>query len=145
MFNASLYTGLFITAFLAATILPVASEGALAAALATSGASWPALIAVASVGNVLGSIVNWCIGRALAQERSISFMRVDRKALARAEAWYHRYGRWSLLLSWAPLIGDPLTVAAGLMREPLRFFIPIVIAAKTGRYLVVAAIIAGFL
>jgi membrane protein YqaA with SNARE-associated domain len=90
-------------------------------------------------------VVNWYIGRALSNERSTRFMRIDRKSLARAEGWYHKYGRWSLLLSWAPIIGDPLTIVAGFMREPLRFFIPVVIVAKTGRYLVVAAITAGFL
>jgi membrane protein YqaA with SNARE-associated domain len=143
--TGSVFAGLFIAAFLAATIVPFSSEVTLAAALSQSGQSWTALIAVASAGNVLGSIVNWLMGRALSNERSTAFMRIDRKSLARAEAWYHRYGRWSLLMSWAPIIGDPLTIVAGFLREPLRFFIPVVIAAKTGRYLVVAAITAGFL
>jgi membrane protein YqaA with SNARE-associated domain len=143
--SGSVFAGLFVAAFIAATLVPFSSEVTLAAALATSGQSWPALIAVASAGNVLGSIVNWYLGRALAAERSIRFLRVDRRSLNRAENWYHKYGRWSLLLSWAPIIGDPLTIAAGFMREPLRFFIPVVILAKTGRYLVVAAITAGLL
>ena len=145
MFSGSVFAGLFVAAFLAATILPFSSEASLAAALATSGQSWPLLIAVASVGNVLGSIVNWFIGRALANERAVRFIRIRREDLGRAERWYHKYGRWSLLLSWAPIIGDPLTIVAGFMREPLRFFIPVVIAAKTGRYLAVAAITAGLL
>lgn len=143
--SGTVFAGLFAAAFIAATIAPLSSEVALAAALTGSGESWPALIATASVGNVLGSLVNWLLGRALSNERSIRFMRVRRETLARAERWYHRYGRWSLLMSWAPVVGDPLTVVAGFMREPLRFFIPVVIAAKTGRYLVVAAIVAGVL
>ena len=145
MASDGVYAGLFAAAFFAATIVPFSSEAALAAALTASGLWWPTLVAVASAGNVLGSLVNWWIGRALSQERSIRFMRIDRSHLARAERWYHRYGRWSLLLSWVPIIGDPLTVVAGLMRERLRFFIPVVIAAKTGRYLAVAAITAGLL
>jgi membrane protein YqaA with SNARE-associated domain len=145
MFTGGVLFGLFVAAFLAATIVPFSSEATLAAALAGSGESWILLIAVASAGNVLGSIVNWFLGRALTSERSIRFFAVKRDSLARAEGWYHRYGRWSLLMSWAPLIGDPLTVVAGVMREPLRFFIPVVIVAKTGRYLVVAAITAGLL
>lgn len=145
MLSGSVFAGLFIAAFLAATLVPFSSEVTLATALSTSGQPWIALIAVATAGNVLGSIVNWFIGRALSNERSVKIMRIERKSLARAENWYHRYGRWSLLLSWAPIIGDPLTIVAGFMREPLRFFIPVVIAAKMGRYLIVAAITAGFL
>ncbi len=56
----------------------------------------------------------------------------------KAASWYRRYGRWSLLLSWAPIIGDPLTLAAGLLREPFASFILIVGLAKLGRYLLVA-------
>lgn len=145
MLSGSVFIGLFIAAFLAATLVPFSSEVTLATALSTSGQPWIALIAIATAGNVLGSVVNWYVGRALSNERSVKFMRIESKSLARAESWYHRYGRWSLLLSWAPIIGDPLTVVAGFMREPLRFFIPVVIAAKMGRYLVVAAITAGFL
>lgn len=145
MMTGGVFAGLFVAAFLAATLIPFSSEVTLAAALTTSGQSWVALVAVASAGNVLGSIVNWLLGRALSNERSTSVMRIDRKSLARAEAWYHKYGRWSLLLSWAPIIGDPITIVAGFLREPLRFFIPVVIAAKTGRYVVVAGITAGFL
>lgn len=145
MFSGSVFAGLFVAAFIAATLVPLSSEAALAAALSASGQPWPMLIAVASAGNVLGSIANWFLGRILSSERSIRYVRIERKDLARAERWYRKYGRWSLLLSWAPVVGDPLTVVAGVMREPLRFFIPAVIAAKTGRYLVVAAITAGLL
>lgn len=145
MLGGSVFAGLFAAAFLAATIVPFSSEIVLATALTTSGQPWTALIAVATVGNVLGSIVNWYLGRALASEKAARIIRVKRENLARAESWYHRWGRWSLLLSWAPVIGDPLTVVAGFLREPLWFFIPVVIVAKTGRYLAVAAITAGLI
>ena len=145
MLGGSVFAGLFAAAFLAATIVPFSSEIVLATALTTSGQPWSSLIAVAIVGNVLGSIVNWYLGRALASEKAARIIRVKRENLARAESWYHRWGRWSLLLSWAPVIGDPLTVVAGFLREPLWFFIPVVIVAKTGRYLAVAAITAGLI
>lgn len=60
------------------------------------------------------------------------------ESLARAEGWYRRFGRWSLLLAWVPVIGDPLTVAAGLLREPMRTFLPLVAIGKVGRYVVLA-------
>ncbi|MFL5204749.1 MAG: YqaA family protein, partial [Microvirga sp.] len=62
-----------------------------------------------------------------------------------AEGWYHRYGRWTLLLSWLPIVGDPLTIVAGLMREPLRVFVPLVALAKMGRYLAVGALSLGWI
>ena len=69
---------------------------------------------------------------------------VSPAALARAEGWYHRYGRWSLLLAWAPIIGDPLTVVAGVLRESFWVFLLLVSVAKIGRYLVLAAATLGF-
>ncbi|MBN9080664.1 MAG: hypothetical protein BGP04_20540 [Rhizobiales bacterium 62-17] len=141
---AGLYATLFATAFLAATILPFSSEVVLAGYLATSDRPWAMLIAVASLGNVLGSITNWILGRGLTAFRNKRWFPVDAAALARAEGWYHRYGRWSLLLSWVPVIGDPLTVIAGFLREPLWIFVLIVGAVKVARYLAVAAAVAGF-
>lgn len=58
-----------------------------------------------------------------------------------AQHWYRRYGRWSLLLSWVPIIGDPLTIAAGVLREPFPVFLLLVATAKIGRYLVLAGIV----
>ncbi len=141
--NMAIAGGLFVTAFLAATILPFSSEAALAGAIATQPLSWLLLIAVASAGNVLGSVVNWWMGRALANSKAPAWARIDAARLGRAQDWYRRWGRWSLLLSWAPVIGDPLTIVAGLMREPLRIFLPLVAAAKIGRYLVVAGLVIG--
>jgi len=79
------------------------------------------------------------LGRYIEHFRDRRWFPVKPAALGRAEGWYHRYGRWSLLLSWAPVIGDPLTLVAGVLREPLPFFLLIVTLAKLGRYLVVAA------
>lgn len=93
---------------------------------------------MASAGNVLGSTVNWALGRAAARFRERRWFPVSAAAMARAEGWYRRWGRWSLLLSWAPVIGDPLTLAAGALREPLGPFLLLVTLAKTGRYVALA-------
>jgi membrane protein YqaA with SNARE-associated domain len=101
------------------------------------------LLAVASIGNVAGSTVNWALGRGVAHWPDRRWFPVRPDALTRAEAWYRRWGRWSLLLSWVPVtwvpvIGDPLTVAAGVLREPLWIFLALVTVAKVTRYLIVA-------
>ena len=98
------------------------------------------LVAVASVGNVLGSTVNWWLGRQLLRWQDRRWFPVKPAALAQAQAWYGRWGKWSLLLSWVPVIGDPLTLAAGVMREPLRVFLLLVGVAKTARYAVLALV-----
>ena len=132
------YSGLFIAAFLAATILPAQSEAGLAALILTSPASVTLLVATASLGNILGAVVNWYLGRGINRFTGKPWFPATADQLSRATSWYHRYGRWSLLLSWVPFIGDPLTVVAGIMREPLLRFLLIVGLAKTGRYIVVA-------
>ena len=132
------YSGLFIAAFLAATILPAQSEAGLAALILASPASVTMLVATASLGNILGSVVNWYLGRGINRFTGKLWFPATAEQLSQATIWYHRYGRWSLLLSWVPFIGDPLTVVAGIMREPLLRFLLIVGLAKTGRYIVVA-------
>ncbi len=138
------YLGLFIAAFLAATLLPMQSEAALAGLLIAGYTPW-LLVVTASVGNVLGSTVNWVLGRELARFSGRKWFPVSPLALSRAQRWYGRYGRWSLLLSWMPIIGDPLTLAAGVMREPLRIFLPLVAIAKTGRYVLLTAVTLNYL
>jgi membrane protein YqaA with SNARE-associated domain len=130
-----LYAGLFLTAFAAATILPLQSEAALVGLLLAGHSAWLLLI-VASIGNVLGSIVNWFLGRAIERYRERPWFPVRPESLERAGSWYQRFGRWSLLLSWAPIIGDPLTIAAGILRERLVVFVALVTVAKVGRYAV---------
>ncbi len=132
----SVYGGLFLAAFLAATIVPAQSE-ALLLALGASG-KYPLLLllVVASVGNILGSVVNWWLGCGVEHFRHKRWFPVKEKTLDKAQSWYRRYGRWSLLLSWVPFIGDPLTVAAGVLREKLWVFIPLVAVGKASRYIV---------
>lgn len=134
------YGGLFLIAFLAATILPAQSEIGLAGLLLSGDYSVFLLIAVASLGNTLGAVVNWVLGRWIEHFRGRKWFPAKPQQLEKAVGWYHRYGRWSLLLSWMPFIGDPLTLAAGVLREPFWSFFAIVTFAKTARYIVVTAI-----
>jgi membrane protein YqaA with SNARE-associated domain len=99
------------------------------------------LVAVASVGNVVGSTINWAMGRSIEKLRERRWFPIKPRALERAENWYRRFGRWTLLLSWTPVIGDPLTMIAGVLREPLWSFLLIVAIAKTARYAVIAALL----
>jgi membrane protein YqaA with SNARE-associated domain len=139
MIDLAVYGGLFLAAFAAATILPMQSEAALVALLLTG--DYPAwlLVTIASVGNVLGSVANWLLGRGIERFRAHPWFPVKPPALHRAQHCYRRYGKWSLLLSWVPVVGDPLTVVAGLAREPFPVFLALVTVAKTGRYVVLAA------
>lgn len=130
--------GLFAAALLSATLVPGSSEAALAAALASGQAELVPALIVATLGNTLGSCVNWALGLYVAHWRGHRFFPVKEKDFARYEALYQKYGLWSLLASWVPIIGDPLTVMAGIFGTPLRLFIPIVAFAKFVRYLVVA-------
>lgn len=145
MITLSTYAGLFLAAFLAATIVPMQSEAVLAGLLLTGDypAGW--LLAVASCGNILGAALNWWLGRFIERFRHRSWFPVTDQRLNQAQRWYQRYGKWSLLLSWMPLIGDPLTVAAGVMREPFPVFLLIAGSAKILRYLVLAGITLGWL
>lgn len=138
--DVSILAGLFFVALAAGSILPAQSEAVLVTLLLTSDVQPPLLIATATIGNVAGSILNWTLGRGVERFSDRRWFPVGERALHRAKAWYAKYGRWTLLLSWVPVIGDPLTVVAGVLREPLWSFIPIVTAAKLGRYLAVAGI-----
>lgn len=132
------YAGLFGAAFLAATILPAQSEAVLAMMIVADRYPLVTLLGVASLGNVLGSVVNWILGRGIEHYRDRRWFPVSPEKLDKAEGWYRRYGKWSLLASWVPIIGDPLTVVAGVLRVPLPTFVTLVTIAKVGRYLVLA-------
>ncbi len=143
MGDLGIYAGLFLVALAAASILPLQSEAALVGLLLADQQPAAALLAVASIGNTLGAVINWVLGRSLGAFRERRWFPASPASLERAQQWYRRYGRWSLLLSWVPVIGDPLTVAAGILREPLPSFLLLVALAKTGRYLVLAVLTLG--
>jgi membrane protein YqaA with SNARE-associated domain len=138
-------SGLFLAAFAAATLLPLQSEALLVGLVLQGELAVPLLVGVATFGNVLGSLVNWWLGRFIERWQDRRWFPVSADRLARARAHYQRYGRWSLLLSWLPLVGDPLTVIAGVMCEPLWRFLLLVTLAKAGRYAVLASIALGLL
>ena len=132
---------LFAVALLSATLLPGGSElmfGALV--LADEPASPLLLWAVATAGNTLGAVVNWWLGGYLLhfyprwQSRPWFPFKAD--DLARSQRWFQRYGVWSLLLAWAPLVGDGLTFIAGIMRVRLLYFVLLVALGKGARYAV---------
>ncbi|WP_027620896.1 YqaA family protein [Pseudomonas sp. Pse1] len=132
------YFGLFVAAFGAATLLPLQSEAVLVGLLLNGQYGMWLLLAVATVGNVLGSLVNWWLGRRIERFKDRRWFPVSPARLEQAGQHYRRYGHWSLLLSWLPIVGDPLTLVAGVMREPLARFLLIVTLAKGARYAVLA-------
>ncbi len=135
--------GLFLSAFGAATIFPFQSEFVFAGMLAAGDWSALLLVVVASVGNTLGSCVNYVLGQFITRFEDRRWFPANRAQLARAERWYDRWGKWSLLLAWTPFIGDPLTVVAGVLRVPFWQFLAIVALSKTGRYVVLAGLVPG--
>ena len=143
MLDLGAYLGLFLAAFGAATLLPLQSEAVLVGLLLAKGQPVAALLAVATAGNVLGALCNWWLGRGLERFRGRRWFPLGEAQLARARAWYRRYGRWSLLLSWLPVVGDPLTLAAGVMREAFWVVLLCVTLAKGLRYAVLAAATLG--
>lgn len=144
MLSLSGYFGLFFAAFVAATLLPMQSEAVLVGLLLSKHYVAWILLVVATSGNVLGSVVNWLFGRYIEHYRHKRWFPVSEDKLENAQSSYQKYGRWSLLLSWVPIIGDPLTVVAGIMREPLWSFVLIVTFAKFTRYLILVAITLGW-
>ena len=138
-------TGLFFVALFAATVLPLQSEALLTGLIISEQYSLIILIMVASLGNIMGSMINWWLGRSIELLRHKRWLQKKEAALTKAHCWYHRYGKWSLLFSWVPVIGDPLTIIAGVLREPLWSFLLIVSFAKVVRYCVVAFLVLGWL
>lgn len=130
------YAGMFASAFLAATLLPVTSEVVLAALLAAGLTPLP-LVAAATAGNVLGSCVNYAMGYGGA-ELVRKYSDVSARALDAALARYRAWGAASLLLAWTPFLGDPLTLAAGVLRVNIPVFLVLVTAGKLGRYAALA-------
>jgi membrane protein YqaA with SNARE-associated domain len=124
------YWGLLLFCLLAATIVPISSEGAVAGALALKMKALPVLV-WASVGNILGTVVNYFFGIWIGQkwvEKKIA------KSTKKAYEIAHNYGWWSLLLSWLPIIGDPITIAAGVLRWNFVLFSVIVFSLRILRY-----------
>jgi membrane protein YqaA with SNARE-associated domain len=130
------YIGLFTASFLAATILPLSSEAVLIFLLLNS--HDPVIsISVATAGNVLGSVLNYALGfwgSFLIMER---LLRLSKEKIALSEKRFKKYGVFSLLFAWVPVFGDPLTVAAGVLKTNIYLFLGLVTAGKLFRYIIV--------
>jgi len=124
---------LFLAALLSATLLPGGSEALLLYRL-SEGADPLLLVAVATAGNLIGSLITYALGRAGNAALHRRWLRIDERQVARAEAWFARWGKPSLLLAWLPVVGDPLCLVAGLLRAPLAWFVVLVAIGKLGRY-----------
>ena len=127
------YFLLFGSAFLAATILPFYSEVVLFALL-REGGDPILLVFVATLGNTLGAVANWLLGRYLLHFQDRRWFYFSRSQIEKAQRWYQRYGFWSLLLAWAPVGGDALTLIAGIMKVRLWLFLLLVGSGKALRY-----------
>lgn len=132
-----IYLSLFAISFLAATILPFSSELSLATLIATSDYDNLLLLTVASFGNILGSLVNWALGsysRNLTTKKWFPFKETQ---IERSSKWFKKFGKWSLLFAWVPVVGDPLTLVAGILRVKFIDFIILVAIGKVSRYIFV--------
>lgn len=134
------YLGLFLAAFLAATLLPAYSEVLFVGLLAAGYDPW-ALWAWATAGNTLGAAVNWLLGRYLLHYQDRSWFPFKPDTLGLAQGWFQRYGVWSLLLSWAPIVGDTLTFIAGLMGVRFSLFLLLTALGKGTRYAIMLGLV----
>jgi len=131
------YFGLFVAAFLAATILPLSSEVVLSVLL-INGLSPVALVAIATLGNVLGSLTNYALGYWASLKVIKKWLKISEEEFVRAERRFVKYGLFSLCFAWVPVIGDPITVLAGILRVRLLWFVLLVTAGKLMRYIIVS-------
>lgn len=130
------YGLLFLSAFLAATLLPFYSEVVLVTLLLDGYSVFPLWLAATS-GNTLGAAVNWAMGRYLLHFRDKRWFPFKTESLYRAQGWFQKYGQWTLLLSWLPVGGDALTFLAGVMRVRFFWFLLLCALGKGARYAVV--------
>ena len=128
---------LFLLSFCASTLLPLGSEWLLVVLL-LEGSNPLTTVAVATLGNSLGSGTTYLIGLWGGDWLTHKVLRIDRKQQQRAENWFNRFGSWSLLLAWLPIVGDPLCLVSGALKTPLIRFFLLVTSGKGLRYLTLA-------
>ena len=131
--------GLFLASFLAATLVPGSSEAALVYLVSKHPQSTTLLFLTALAGNTLGAVFNYVMGYGFMHLAGRKWFPASARWIARASQWFNRFGVWLLLFSWLPLIGDPLTVAAGMLRVRFALFLPLVALGKAARYLILLA------
>ena len=135
------YFQLFIISFLAATILPLSSELVLSTMLLTNSFDKYLLLVVASFGNILGSSVNWYLGKKILIFKDKKWFPANERQIAKGEIYFKKYGIWSLLFAWVPIIGDPLTIVAGILRVKFFTFLILISISKISRYIFLIFII----
>jgi membrane protein YqaA with SNARE-associated domain len=138
-FSSHGYPALFLLSFLASTILPLGSEWLLAA-LVVKGMDPVLSVAVATLGNTLGACTTFGIGLYGAPLLFERVLRISDESRGKAEKLFRKYGLWSLLFSWLPLVGDPLCLVAGVLRVRFRIFLVLVLAGKLARYGIISLI-----
>ena len=127
------YLSLFFSGLLAATLFPASSEVLLVALLQQGYTPWWLFVA-ATAGNTLGSCVNWWLGIQLRRFQHKRWFPVSPGALEKARLQFQRFGSWSLLFSWLPVLGDPLTLVAGVLKVRFALFLLLVASGKALRY-----------
>ena len=135
------YLSLFTISFLAATILPFSSELMLASMLSIENYNRTLLITFSSLGNILGSVFNWVLGFYFMKLQNKKWFPFKEKQISKSSLWFEKYGKWSLLLAWVPIIGDPLTFVAGTMKTKILTFIILVSIGKIARYLFISLLV----
>ena len=132
------YLNLFFSALIAATVFPAQSEMVLLYLVQQAAHPVWALVVVASIGNVLGAVINYALGYSVHRFNDRRWFPASPQQMDRAQAFYAKWGRYSLLASWVPIIGDPITVVAGVLHDRFLVFLILVAIAKSGRYVVLA-------
>ena len=135
------YLSLFTISFLAATILPFSSELMLASMLSIEDYNRTLLISFSSLGNILGSVFNWVLGFYFIKLQNKKWFPFKEKQISKSSLWFEKYGKWSLLFAWVPVIGDPLTFVAGTLKTEILTFIILVSFGKIARYLFISLLI----
>ncbi|MDT8443868.1 MAG: YqaA family protein [Desulfuromonadales bacterium] len=134
------YPALFLLSLLASTLVPLGSEWLLAALL-IKGFDPPSVVLVATVGNSCGALLTYAIGLWGGPFLVQRILRISKESQKRAERFFNRYGSWSLLFSWVPVLGDPLCLVAGILRTGFWRFLLLVTTGKLLRYMVVAKLV----
>ncbi|MDB4837349.1 DedA family protein [Marinomonas sp.] len=135
--NALNYLVVFFVSFLSATLLPLGSEGVVVYYASEEEVSVALLWLCATVGNTLGGVTNWLLGKYLIRFESRTWFPVKAASRKVAESFFNKYRKWSLLFTWLPIVGDGLALVSGLLRTSFWWFFPLVFIGKAIRYALV--------
>ena len=128
------YFSLFWISFLGGSILPISSELTLVGLLSTNNYNELGLLIIASLGNILGAVCNWILGFYSLKYINKKWFPFTLTQIDKASLWFNKFGIWSLLFAWVPIIGDPLTLVAGILKLRFSIFLFLVSIGKIGRY-----------